>query len=38
MLVAACVTMVLLNVLDPALMQVAGSSQRIADGMVFSWQ
>jgi len=38
MLVGAGVSMVLLNVLDPALMRVARSSQRIADGTVFSWQ
>jgi 5-methyltetrahydrofolate corrinoid/iron sulfur protein methyltransferase len=38
MLVAAGVNMVLLNVLDPVLMRVAGSSQRITNGTVFSWQ
>ncbi|WP_372679098.1 dihydropteroate synthase [Desulfosarcina sp.] len=37
MLVCAGVDMVLLNVLDPALMRVARSSQRIVDRTVFSW-
>lgn len=38
MLVAAGVSMILLDVLDPALMRTAGSSRRIADGAVFTWQ
>ena len=38
MLVSAGVSMVLLNVLDPALMRVAGSSRCITNGTVFSWQ
>ena len=37
MLVGAGVSMVLLNVLDPALMRVSQSSQGIAGGTVFSW-
>jgi hypothetical protein len=38
MLVAAGVSMILLNVLDPAIMRAVGSSLRITDGTVFSWQ
>jgi 5-methyltetrahydrofolate corrinoid/iron sulfur protein methyltransferase len=38
MLVSAGVSMILLNVLDPAVVRVAGSSQRITDRTVFSWQ
>ena len=38
MLVAAGVSMILLNVLDPAIMHAVGSSLRITDGTVFSWQ
>lgn len=38
MLVAAGVSMILLNVLDPDIMRLAGSSHRIADRTVFSWQ
>ncbi|MEE4114455.1 MAG: dihydropteroate synthase [Desulfobacteraceae bacterium] len=37
MLVSAGVSMVLLNVLDRVIMRLAGSSQRIANGSVFSW-
>ena len=38
MLVAAGVSMILLNVLDPTIIRVAGLSQRIAGRTVFSWQ
>jgi 5-methyltetrahydrofolate corrinoid/iron sulfur protein methyltransferase len=37
MLVAAGLSMILLNVLDPAVMHTVASSLRIADGTVFSW-
>ncbi len=38
MLAAAGVNMILMNVLDPALMRVAGSCRHITDEAVFTWQ